>query len=496
MKMMGKLLMVTALVLATTFSAKAQKEQVKLCNGKIAIDVEEIAPNADASSLNSFYTITIAPDAIEACSSLVITPAIVDKNSDEKALVEIIVVNAPGRVGSLAWLEKQCYKVIDPNRVRFYTMKEGEALTIKTDAAVSPYQAWMGDAKFVVTTQQATYNPNCVKNLCGTEDVCEVPYLKNPLVIDPLWAVIPINANETQRDPMRSIKTKLYFPVNVVKSVDDYLENKNALSLLTTLNHPNYEVANINIAGWASPEASVSYNQKLSENRAKTLKKIIADKYDFPEDVYTVKGNGEYWNDVIDFIATSQDPTILASKEKLDKFVADNENTKLDKKEALLKQIDKGKPYKVIFKDVYPKSRFADCEVSYKVKSFNKEDAMVIFKNDPKQLTAEEYVILLSDGVNEEVLAKAVEIYPNDPQINAVAAEAAKTAGNIDAALKYYEKAGDSKEAYNNQGCCWLLKGNSDKAKACFDKAQDLDVAEGNANELRKVILNNKYFAK
>ncbi|MDD3202120.1 MAG: hypothetical protein PHP76_09045, partial [Bacteroidales bacterium] len=278
MKKMGKLLLAITLVLATTFFANAQNEAVKLCNGKISIEVEEIVPNENASALNTFYTITIAPDAIGECSSLVITPSVVDPDSEDKALVEIIVVNGTGKVGSHAWLEKQCYKVIDPNRVRFYTMKEGEPLTIKTDALVTPYQVWMDDAKFVVTTQEATYNPNCIKNLCGTEDVCDIPYLKNPLVIAPLWVNLPVGEMPSF-DPTRYIKTRLYFPVNVIKSVDKYMENVSALQLLTTLDQPNYEVSEIKIAGWASPEASVAYNQKLSENRAKTMKKIIADKY-------------------------------------------------------------------------------------------------------------------------------------------------------------------------------------------------------------------------
>lgn len=493
MKKMGKLLLAITLVLATTFFANAQNEAVKLCNGKISIEVEEIVPNENASALNTFYTITIAPDAIGECSSLVITPAVVDPDSEDKALVEIIVVNGTGKVGSHAWLEKQCYKVIDPNRVRFYTMKEGEPLTIKTDALVTPYQVWMDNAKFVVTTQEATYNPNCIKNLCGTEDVCDIPYLKNPLVIAPLWVNLPVGETPVF-DPMRSIKTRLYFPVNVIKSVDNYLENASALQLLTTLDHPNYEVSEIKIAGWASPEASVAYNQKLSENRAKTMKKIIADKYNFPDNVYRVSGNGEYWDDVLNYIATSDNPTILASKEKLDKFVADNENTNLDKKELLLKKIDNGKPYQVLFKEVYPKSRFADCEVSYKVKNFNTEDARVIYKNDPSQLSAEEYAILLSESMDAEMLAKALELYPNDPQINGIAANVAKDAGKIDSALNYYQKAGNTPEAYNNQGCCWLLKGDAVKAQECFDKANDLSVAEGNANEVRKVILNTKYF--
>ncbi|MDD4669459.1 MAG: hypothetical protein PHG78_00325 [Bacteroidales bacterium] len=482
-----------SLVLVTTFSAQAQKETFQVCNGKIEVVVNDLAPNSQSSALVTNYQITVAPDAVGNCSSLVITPAVIANDSKDKKLVEVIVVNGPGKKGSDRWLENSIYKVCDPNNVRFYTLKENESLVIKTNSQL-PYEAWMDNGKFVITTQEATYNPNCIKRLCGTEDVCDIPYLKSPLTIAPLWVNMPAVAGDGARDPKRAVKTRLYFPVNGIKSVESYLENADALSLLSTLDSPNFDVDKIKIEGWASPEASVAYNKNLSNNRAKTMKKIIADKYNFPENIYDVKGNGEYWVDVLNYIATSDDPAILASKDKLDKFVADNEDTNLDKKEILLKRIDNGKPYKAIFDKVYPRSRFTDCEVSYKVKGYDREEAMVIFKNDPKQLSADEYVQLLNDGADAAVLAKAVEIYPNDSRINSIAAERAKNAGNIDAALSYYQKAGNSPEAYNNQGCCWLLKGNAEKAQECFNKAKGLDVAEGNANEVRKVVLNNKFF--
>ncbi|MCD8297398.1 MAG: OmpA family protein [Prevotella sp.] len=54
-------------------------------------------------------------------------------------------------------------------------------------------------------------------------------------------------------------------------------------------NHPE---ANIEIKGYASPEGSAELNQKLSEDRAEAVKKILVNKYKISSDRLTTKGCG------------------------------------------------------------------------------------------------------------------------------------------------------------------------------------------------------------
>lgn len=54
-------------------------------------------------------------------------------------------------------------------------------------------------------------------------------------------------------------------------------------------NHPD---ANIEIKGYASPEGSAEYNQKLSTARAEAVKKILVNKYKISADRLTTKGCG------------------------------------------------------------------------------------------------------------------------------------------------------------------------------------------------------------
>lgn len=479
-----------ALMLVASFSASAVENSYKVGNGKVTVTISDLAPNATGTALIACYNIDVAADAIDECSSLVITPLVRDNNNNKK-LIEMIVVNGQSRKVNTEWLQRVCYGVCDPNNVRFYTLKEGEALHVKTCTQV-PYEEWMEDgAAFYITTQKATYKPNCIHNNPGEEYICDIPYLSEPLVVDPVLAPVPMEAN---LEGTRVLRTKLFYPVNVTRKVDNYLENAEALELLNTLDRGNFEVTSVAIEGWASPEATVAYNQNLSINRAKTVKSIISDKYNFPQDVYTVKGNGEYWDAVIDYVDNTTEPIVADNRAAIQDAIAANGD--LDKREAAIKKIAAGKPYKAIFDAVYPRSRFAEAVVTFKNKGYNKTDAMALYKADPSNLSADEYVLLIQDGASEDVANSAVKLYPNDTRVAAAAAAKAYEDGNIDKAIDLYKKAGNSEEVMNNLACCYLKKGDYENAKACLDKLSDSKLTETNANELRKVYLNNKFFNK
>ena len=490
MKKLSTLFATVALLLVATFSASAVENAYKVGNGKVTVTISDLAPNADGTALIACYNIDVAADAIDECSSLVLTPLVRDNNNNKK-LIEMIVVNGESRRINTEWLQRVCYGVCDPNSVRFFTVKEGEALHVKTCTQV-PYEEWMDDgAAFYVTTQKATYKPNCIHNYPGEEYICDIPYLSEPLVVDPVLAPVPMEAN---LEGTRVLRTKLFYPVNVTKKVDNYLENAEALALLKTLDQGNFEVTSVSIEGWASPEATVPYNQNLSNNRAKTVKNIISEQYGFPQDVYSVKGNGEYWDSVIDYVDNTEEPIVAENRAAIQEAIAANGD--LDKREAAIKKIAGGKPYKAIFDAVYPRSRFAEAVVTFRNKGYNKADAMALYNADPAHISADEYVLMIQDNAPQNVIDSAVELYPNDPRVAAVAAERAFADGNIDKAIELYKKAGDTEEVYNNLAACYLAKGDAENAKFYLEKVNDPKLAETNGNELRKVVLNNKYFGK
>jgi len=488
MKKLSTLFAAIALMLVATFTASAVNNSYTVGNGKVVITISDLAPNAEGTALIACYNVDVAADAVDECSSLLITPVVRDENGNKK-VIEMIVVNGQSHKINTEWLQRVCYGVCDPNNVRFFTAREGEALHVKTCTQV-PYEEWMDEgAAFYTTTQKVTYRPNCIENYPGEEYICDIPYLAEPLVVAPVVVPVPVNAVV---EGSRVLRTKLFYPVNVTKKVDNYLENAEALELLNTLDRGNFAVSSIVIEGWASPEATVPYNQNLSTNRAKTVRGIIADKYNFPQDVYSVKGCGEYWDSVIDYVDNTDEPVVAASRAAIQDAIAANGD--LDKREAAIKKIDAGKPYKKIFDAVYPRSRFAEAVVTFQNKGYNKADVEGLYKADPSHVSADEYVLWLQDGAPMDAVENAVKVYPNDARVAAVAAAREYEAGNIDKAIELYKKAGDSEEVCNNLAACYLAKGDAENAKKCLEKVSDKKLQETNANELRKVVLNNKFF--
>ena len=161
----------------------------------------------------------------------------------------------------------------------------------------------------------------------------------------------------------------------------------------------------------------------------------------------------------------------------------------LDKKEAELKKVNNGSSYRDIFKTVYPRSRFADCIVRYTLKEFQPEACRALYEEVPEQLSADEYIYLAQAGdkVDQKVLADGLKYYPENPYLNAIAANQAKEAGDYAKALEYYKKAGDSKEAYNNQACCLMLLGEKSAAKKALDKAKGLEQYDYNKKQIKRL---------
>lgn len=485
MRKMCKVLTIVAIAIVSTFSVHAG-DTYSLSNGKVTIDVKEVYAQNDI--VRACYSVTVAADAIEECETLIITPVV--KNDNEKHVVEMVVLNGASRKGLDKWVAKKIEGVCDPSDVRIFNLEKGQPFTFTTCKQFF-FDARYDESKFYVTTQKATYGGRrCIVGYPGEEYVCDV--ICRAYDINPVLANYEIVLPDLSNAAPRVVKTQLFYPVNGIAKVASYLKNADALAVLDALDEPNYKVSSVEINGWASPESSVAYNKSLSEKRAATVKKIIADKYKFDENLYRVNGNGEYWDAVVDFVNNTDNATVAASRAAIKDAIAANDN--LDKREAAIKAIAGGKPYRVIFNEVYPVSRFANCVVTYKVRLFNLADAKAIYAYDPKGLSADDYTAWALQEYDAEVTAKGLQLYPDDENLNAVAALKAYERGDYDTAINCYKKAGSAPEIANNLGCCYLAKGDAEAAEACFAKAGKY--GEANAEEVSKLKHNNKYFAE
>lgn len=74
------------------------------------------------------------------------------------------------------------------------------------------------------------------------------------------------------------------------KSVVDLAQMPNVERVATYLN--NHKDAKVVIKGYASPEGSLAWNEKLAKNRAEAVKKVLVKKYKIAEDRITAEGQG------------------------------------------------------------------------------------------------------------------------------------------------------------------------------------------------------------
>ena len=73
MKKLSTLFAMVALMLVASFSASAVENSYKVGNGKVTVTISDLAPNATGTALIACYNIDVAADAIDECSSLVIS---------------------------------------------------------------------------------------------------------------------------------------------------------------------------------------------------------------------------------------------------------------------------------------------------------------------------------------------------------------------------------------------------------------------------------------
>ena len=142
-----------------------------------------------------------------------------------------------------------------------------------------------------------------------------------------------------------------------------------------------------------------------------------------------------------------------------------------------MKQLDNGKPYHIIQKELFPRLRRVEYQICYSIKDYSGDEIKILEKSNPENLSHRElYDLAMSYGKNSpeynRLLTETIpSYYPNDTAaINNAAAVSIKN-GDLDTARHLLEQAAPSDLLYNNMGIIYMLEGNREEAIRCFDKA-------------------------
>lgn len=464
---------------ASCGSAMAQK----LASGAVTID--SLHTYVEGNRVNVAFSLNLNNLKLKSEQQLVFTPMLA-ADGDTTALTPIIIngrakqirMERSGELASGATGSQQQLVVVRKNGTR-QSISYAQTITRKC-----PFES---DHLSLLTSQ----------DVCGCGDRENLDNL-HLATIDNLGAWMPALTfvkpfAEARKQRAEKGEAYLSFRVNKTDIVADLFENTRELAKITNTidlvrNDKNVEIDGINIHGYASPEGSYANNERLARERAAALKNYVAQLYPIDANLFSSDYTPEDWDGFRRKVQQSQ----LANKDEILKI--SDSGLAPDDKDKRIRQLYP-QDYAVIMKDIYPRLRHSDYTVSYTVRPFSVEEARQIMKTRPQQLSLQEMYLVaqtMEAGSPEfnEVFDIAVRMFPADPTANLNAACAELQRGDIAAAEKHLEKAGDSAETLNARGALAVKKKDYQSARRLFMEAAAAGSEDAKANAER--IANTK----
>ena len=265
------------------------------------------------------------------------------------------------------------------------------------------------------------------------------------------------------------------------------IENKAAVNDLTSHILRGWNIKDIEIIGWASPEGAVKYNTALSQGRAKKtedfLKKRLASlasqsnthvSYKNVNDIkFVTTGNGPDWDGLMNAIAKSS----IKDKDAIIKTL------KAQTPEQRVAQLNKYiKQYPELEKTILPSLRRSIVKVNTLEPMMSDEQITKMCTSNPKSLSCDQmmYAATIVKELNdkEKIYITAIETYPNNAEPYCNAGVIAIKKGNIRHAKQLTKQAIEINdllaEAYNNLGIIAIIENDYMTAADLFEQAKDL----------------------
>lgn len=286
--------------------------------------------------------------------------------------------------------------------------------------------------------------------------------------ITPLMAYITPQV-ELVKKRVAEGKAYIDFPVNEIAIYPTYRKNPTELMVIRktidqVIIDSTTTITSITIHGYASPEGFYQNNARLAKGRSEALRKYLRELYYLSDTIFTVESTPEDWEGLRRYVTGSD----MADKEMMLDII--DSSLAPDPKDKKLKQLNGGRPYAFLLKEVYPALRHSDYTVHYTVRSFDVEEGKKLIYTRPDLLSLNEMFYIArsySEGSEEykKVFQIAVRQYPDDPVANLNAASIALENKQLVHAKYYLTKAGDSPEAIHARGVLAAIEGDYEQAK-------------------------------
>jgi len=373
------------------------------------------------------------------------------------------------------------------------------------DAKAAPKAVDLGYTKLadgVITTSQRIEMENEVRETIEIgEEVIETDSQGN-ILIELYDIQIPQELNLLSLAPhgyekvtIISEGANIYFPKNLYNFNANLKWNKKTdvkaeLDRLYDFVRKGWEIKDIAIDGWASPEGEETFNDGLSENRAKTAQKILNRSFakiakeketkvnfeDPKEDInYQLVGHGPDWNG---FLAKVESSSI---KDKSPILNVVRSSNPAQKEEKIREMID---IYPELEESILPPLREAKITIScFEPKKTDQEIARLATSN-PSELTQQEllYAATLTEDwdVQYKIYQAATNNYPKSWEAFNNAGMTAMKLGKVRDASDYLKKADklspNNAMVSNNMGVLYAMQDNFTEAEKYLKKANKMGI--------------------
>ena len=416
----------------TVQAQKIDDSQLRLAGGKILID--SVLTQKKSDSLKVAFRLHLDSLQLKSEQQLVFTPLIA---GEDTIALNPIIIN--GKNQNIRYLRKSS------------KLKNSQALVVRrrndTEQQVLfsqtlPYRKWM-----------KAFNLSMTEDLCGCgnlqdQDTTQManiqpaPRICRDHYVKPKAEAIKVRAEKGE--------AYLSFKLNKSDILADFRENASELRKITSTidlvkNDKDVSITNIDIHGYASPDGPYDNNKRLANNRAAALRNYVCNLYTIDNKLFTYHATPEDWEGFKKKVEASN----LADKSAI--LAVANSSLAPDAKDLKIKKLYPAS-YRYIMSEIYPRLRHSDYTVTYTVRPFDIEEAKVILKTKPQQLSLQEMYLVAQTyepGSPEfnEVFDIAVRLFPDDETANLNAACTDLQKGDLVTAEKHLAKAGNSKEA-------------------------------------------------
>lgn len=475
---MKRMLYITGILLGTSLLAYAQEGN--LINIKILN--EEVKKNG--REVNVKMTLDLTDVKVGNQESLRLQPVIVSKaGSTELELAPVVV---DGKTRSKAHKRE---KVLSGASVAddVYTVvrrKNGKEQQVDYIATLR-YESWMAQSRLVLREEIT----GCLECTQGSE---EAP-VKNTFLqlFQPKYSTSFIQPKKEKVKVRNEVRVaRLQFRQDS-HNIDPKFKNNqaeldavhNSIELVKT--NPDLSITGIYITGYASPEGTMAYNEKLSRNRADALAQYAQKDTKIDVSLWHVTGKGEDWDGLRKEV--KKHPQLLKIDEVLQ--IIDECGEDKDLCEKRIRDLVPPEIYQRLLNEMYGPLRRNEYRIEYNVRSFNLEEAKRQLKSRPDLLSVEEiYTVADSygkgtEGYNEAMLI-AARTYPDKVAAVVNGANIEVERGNLKAAISMLEssKVVNEPEVLNMLGVAYAKDKQYDKAKEILERGARSGSVEAKLN--------------